>query len=118
MTEPRFCDQCGAALFEGQRKLSPEGVQHLKDCPNRKPKAPPTPKIEYSEAAGRLALEACALFAQAQGLPGKRGAQAVGDYCGDIREREGEGWEGPRVIAWSQGATKLVQALEAAGAFR
>lgn len=42
---------------------------------------------------------------------------ALGDLVYDIREREGEGWEGPKVVAWGKAvetASAVISRIEAA----
>lgn len=39
---------------------------------------------------------------------------ALGDCIYDVREREGEGWEGPRVKAWGEAVHEAEAAIKAA----
>lgn len=50
-----------------------------------------------------------ALYEFAKALDGN--ISALGDFVYDIREREGAGWEGPRVLAWTRGVYLAEQAL-------
>jgi len=43
------------------------------------------------------------------------GARNLGDYIYDIREREGQGWEGPKVRQWNNGCIHAEEALRMAG---
>ena len=39
----------------------------------------------------------------------------LGDLVYQVREREGKGWDGPAVLAWSQGVTSAKAAIAKAG---
>lgn len=38
--------------------------------------------------------------------------ESIGDFVYDIREREGEGWDGPRVVAFSDAVQVLSEFLK------
>ena len=44
-------------------------------------------------------------------------ASSLGDYIYDVREREGKGWDGPAVQAWSDGVMLAEEALKDVGRF-
>lgn len=37
---------------------------------------------------------------------------SLGDLVYNIREREGEGWEGPAVVAWGSTCEEIIQLLK------
>lgn len=46
-----------------------------------------------------------------EALRGMRAAAEPGDFVYTVREREGEGWEGPKVTAWGNGAAAIARAV-------
>lgn len=43
---------------------------------------------------------------------------SLGDLVYDVREREGQGWGGPSVIAWSDAVAEISELLKLATNFR
>lgn len=52
-----------------------------------------------------------ALEKLAEGLGSEHGISALGDFVYNIREEEGEGWNGRRVTAWAEGCRLAKEAL-------
>lgn len=68
-------------------------------------------------AAGELALAALRKLADALGdaeTPTHVNIVALGDFVYNIKEREGEGWKGDRVLAFAEGCRLAMEALKAA----